>query len=73
MREGFDMKKNQHSAAPRSADVVFRQAITPLEASVLPAIEKGSYGTLRMIRYAREAGRDEARAAGNQRAKIWVR
>ena len=51
------------------ADVVCVPALTPLEASVLQAREKETYGALRMIRYAYDAGA----WCPDQRAKIWVR
>ena len=64
------MKKKLRSG--RTDAVVFMPALTPLEASVLPAMErkdKKLYGTLSMVRRAYDAG-DCATA---QRTKIWVR
>jgi len=52
-------------------DVVFMPALTPLEAAVLPARERKTYGTLSMIPCAYQAG--EAERGRCQRAKIWVR
>lgn len=52
--------------------VIFLPALTPLEASVLPARERPErrpYGVLRMVKSAWEAGERQA----PQRAKIWVR
>ena len=70
MREGFLMVKQTRRKAG-CADIVFMPALTPLEAAVLPARERETYGTLGMIRYACEAG--EIRQSCAQRAKIWVR
>ncbi len=64
------MKKKLRSGQTAYDAVVFLPAITPLEAAVLPAMERSSYyGTLRMIR--RACGAGEPQPA--QRAKIWVR
>ena len=71
MREGFLMMKTMRNRAVYSANVVFMPALTPLEAAVIPAREKESYGTLGMIRRAYEAG--DAADRGFQRAKICVR
>lgn len=52
--------------------VIFQPALTPFEASVLPAREKPRerpYGVLRMVPGAWEAGERRTR----QRTKIWVR
>ena len=64
------MKKKLRSG--RTDAVVFMPALTPLEASVLPAMEKKDkkrYGTLSMVRHAYDAGD----CAPAQRTKIWVR
>ena len=57
----------------RTRRIDMRPALTPLEASVLPALEalerKKPYGTLSMVRRAYDAG--DCTAA--QRTKIWVR
>ena len=53
------------------AEVIFVPALTPLEAAVLPAREKETYGTLSMVRRAYEAG--DAACRCSQRAKICVR
>lgn len=66
------MKKKLRSRRMPTDAVVFMPAITPLEASVLPAVERKdgkAYGTLSMIRCAHDAGN----CARAQRAKIWVR
>ena len=52
-------------------NVVFMPALTPFEASVLPAKERETYGVLGIIPHAYEAGRPVC--GGSQRAKIWVR
>ena len=71
MREGFLMMKTMRNREVYPANVVFMPALTPLEAAVIPAREKESYGTLGMIRHAYEAG--DAVCRGVQRAKICVR
>ena len=50
-------------------EVIFRPAVTPLEAAVIPAGEKQRYGALSMVPRACEAPFWRE----NQRAKIWVR
>ena len=71
MREGFLMMKTMCNRENYPANVVFMPALTPLEAAVLPARDKESYGTLGMIRRAYEAG--DAADRWSQRAKICVR
>ena len=71
MREGFLMMKTIRNRAVYPANVAFMPALTPLEAAVIPARIKESYGTLSMIRHAYEAG--DAAARWSQRAKICVR
>ena len=67
------MKKKLQSRRMQTDAVVFMPALTPLEASVLPALEalerKKPYGTLSMVRRAYDAGD----CAAAQRTKIWVR
>ena len=65
------MMKHRKRQADCHADVVFLPALMPLEAAVLPAQERKTYGMLNMIRYACEAGKEEYRRP--QRTKIWVR
>jgi len=63
------MKKKLRGRQAAYDAIVFLPAITPLEAAVLPAMERAPYGTLRMIRRACDAGMPQPA----QRAKIWVR
>jgi len=63
------MKNVLHIGRGRLDDVVFRPAVTPLEAAVLPAMERKSRAALCMIRRACDAGA----CTPAQRAKIWVR
>ena len=64
------MKKRKNvSRGACAQEVVFRAALEPLEASVLPAKECRRYDLLPMIRHAWEA----TERMQNQRAKIWVR
>ena len=63
------MLRKMRRTTERRADVVFMPALTPLEASVLPAQERKTYGVLRTIRRACDAGKDDL----PQRTKIWVR
>jgi len=65
------MQKKMRKTAVRCSDVVFMPALMPLEAAVLPAQERKTYGVLDMIPCAYEAG--DAERCGDQRAKIWVR
>ena len=65
------MMKTMRNREAYPANAVFMPALTPLEASVIPAREKESYGTLGMIRHAYEAG--DAAYRWSQRAKICVR
>lgn len=73
MREGFCMKRKTYG--DQSRDVIFRPALTPLEAAMIPAEEKPRGGALRHVmreterRFALEGGETQA----GQRAKIWVR
>ena len=62
MREGC-LLKNVYD------QTIFRPALSPLEASVLPAREKMTYGVLGMIRRAYEAG-EKTPEPFFQRAKI---
>jgi len=66
------MLKEMRKKAVCSADIVFLPALTPMEAAVLPARERETYGVLRMIGRAYDAGEHGAQARC-QRAKIWVR
>ena len=52
-----------------AANVVFRAALEPLEAAVLPAVERAPRGTLHQ---AKDVWR-RLDGAKNQRQKIWVR
>jgi len=61
------IKKMRQLPSCRAA-VVFMPALTPMEAAVLPAQERKTYGTLGMIRYAYEAA--GAESCRPQRAKI---
>ena len=64
------MKKRLASMrAADTRDVVFQQALLPMEAAVLPARERVRYGALSMIPRAFEASLRRQ----DQRAKIWVR
>jgi len=65
------MEKRMLRLSAARGDVVFLPALTPMEAAVLPAREKRTYGVLGMIRRAGDAG--ERFCEGDQRAKIWVR
>lgn len=56
-----------------TASIIFRPAITPFEAAVLPAAERKAYGVLAMIRYAYEETGEKGVKTAAQRAKIWVR
>ena len=49
-------------------EVIFRQALMPLEAAIIPARER-RFGTLSMVPRAYEMPLQR----NNQRAKIWVR
>ena len=71
MREGSLVIKMMMKTASDCAEVIFVPALTPLEAAVLPAREKETYGTLSMVRRAYEAG--DAAYRWPQRAKICVR
>lgn len=72
------MRKEVGRSAAYRADVVFQPALTPMEASVLPARERTPVrrGALRMAQderlWARVLGREDCFAA-NQRQKICVR
>ena len=63
-------KKNMHSVQKdKAADVIFRRALEPIEACVLPAGEHIRFGVLSMVPMAG----DVLRRQKDQRAKIWVR
>ena len=63
MRKRYDM---QRKACMN--EVIFRQALMPLEAASIPA-QEGRFGTLSMVPRACEVPVHR----GDQRAKIWVR
>ena len=66
------LRKRTQRMPAYPVSVIFLPALTPMEASVLPAQERPerkTYGVLRMVPTAWEAG---ARRTP-QRAKIWVR
>ena len=54
---------------PDARDIVFRPAMMPLEAAVIPAGDRAYIGALSMAPHAYEA----IERRKNQRAKIWVR
>ena len=57
-----------------AGDVIFRPALTPLEAAMLPARETRGYGALRLARQAFDCCEPLCLACRcAQRQKIWVR
>ena len=54
---------------PYACEVVFRPAVEPLEAAMIPAKEHWRFGVLAMVPRAYDAQQRKE----NQRAKIWVR
>ena len=63
-------KKNMHFVQRgKNVDVVFRRALEPIEACVLPAGEHAGFGVLSMVPMAG----DTLQRQKDQRAKIWVR
>ena len=61
------MKKRMPASCCTDArDMVFMQALLPMEAAILPARERMRYGTLNMVPRAYDAGRRQ----GLQHAKI---
>ena len=64
------MRKKMHSVQTgKTADVIFRRALEPMEACVLPAGERVRLGMLSMVPMAG----DTLQRQKDQRAKIWVR
>ena len=61
--------KRKPQAGWNAGNVVFRAALEPLEAAVLPAVERAPRGTLHQ---AKDVWR-RLDGAENQRQKIWVR
>ena len=59
-------KKGKRTASVLAREIVFREALLPMEASVLPAQKRTYVGALRLVPRAYDAAQD-------QRAKIWVR
>ena len=64
------MRKKMHSVQTgKTADVIFRRALEPMEACVLPAGERVRLGVLSMV----PAADGILQWKKDQRAKIWVR
>ncbi|MGN0775182.1 MAG: hypothetical protein ACI4MM_00750 [Candidatus Ventricola sp.] len=66
------LRKRTYRLPEKTDGVIFLPALTPMEASVLPAQERPerrTYGVLRMVPTAWEAGMCRT----PQRTKIWVR
>lgn len=65
------MKRKADRSAAYRADIVFRPALMPLEAAMLPAKDTKAYGTLRMVRraYAWDADEADRRAFSGRRSE----
>ena len=73
MREGFCLNRKR-KYPPASEEIIFRPALTPLEAAMLPARERMERGAL--FHAMQDVGRSFSRCGAGgyvQRAKIWVR
>ena len=68
MREGFCMKRKP-KAGWNAGNVVFRAALEPLEAAMLPAGERAPRGALKQAKNVWE----RLERGDDQRQKIWVR
>ena len=68
MREGFCMKRKPQ-AGWNAGTVVFRAALEPLEAAMLPADERAPRGALKQAKTVWE----RLERGDDQRQKIWVR